>query len=113
MAQVHRVLIRGGVFLYPRDQKQPKRPGRLRLMFEANPLALLIEQAGGRASTGRQAILDLQPDELHQRVPAILGSSEEIERIERYHREFEDGTDKPYASPLFNERSLYREEVRP
>lgn len=113
VAQVHRVLIRGGVFLYPRDLKEPARPGRLRLMFEANPMAFLIEQAGGRASTGRGPILDMQPEELHQRVPAILGSSEEIERIERYHREYEDGTDRPYVSPLFNERSLYREEARP
>jgi fructose-1,6-bisphosphatase len=113
VAQVHRVLVRGGVFLYPRDLKQPQRPGRLRLLFEANPLAFLIEQAGGRASTGRGPILDLQPEELHQKVPVILGSSAEIERIERYHREYEDGTDRPYVSPLFRERSLYREEVRP
>lgn len=113
VAQVHRVLIRGGVFLYPRDLKPPRRPGRLQLMFEANPLAFLIEQAGGRASTGRGPILDLQPEELHQKVPVILGSSAEIERIERYHREYEDGTDRPYASPLFKERSLYREDARP
>lgn len=108
VAQLHRVLIRGGVVMYPRDGKQPARPGRLRLMFEVNPAAYLIEQAGGCASTAREPVLDMVPEALHQRVPVILGSREEIERLERYHRDYDNGTDKPYADPLFNERSLFR-----
>lgn len=112
VAEMHRILIRGGVFLYPRDRKDPGEPGRLRLLYEANPMAFLIEQADGLASTGRGRILDLQPEDLHQRVPVILGSKSEVERIERYHREFDTGADQPYISPLFNERSLYRPEAR-
>jgi len=111
VAEVHRILMRGGVFMYPRDLKQPARPGRLRLLYEACPMGMLIEQAGGLASTGRHRIGDLQPEELHQRVPVILGSRHEVERIERYHREFDCGEDQPYRSPLFNERSLYRAEM--
>ena len=80
-------------------------------MYEANPIAMLVEQAGGRATTGRQRLLDVAPEGLHQRVPVILGSCEEVERIERYHREFDAGTDKPFSSPLFNERSLFRPEA--
>jgi fructose-1,6-bisphosphatase len=94
--------------MYPRDSKDPARPGRLRLMYEANPLAWLVEQAGGSASTGRGALLDVEPTALHQRIPVILGSRNEVHRIERYHAEFDAGTDRPYASPLFNERSLFR-----
>jgi len=112
VADVHRILIRGGVFSYPRDNKAPNKGGRLRLMYEANPMAMLIEQAGGLASTGRNRILDKQPEQLHQRVPVILGSRCEVERIERYHREFDSGEDQPFVSPLFNERSLFRPEAR-
>ncbi len=112
VADVHRILMRGGVFMYPRATKQPVKPGRLRLMYEANPMAMLIEQAGGAASTGRARILDMKPEELHQRVPIVLGSRQEVERIERYHAEYDAGTDQPYVSPLFNERSLYRPEAR-
>jgi fructose-1,6-bisphosphatase len=108
VADVHRILMRGGVFMHPRDTKDPGKPARLRLMYEANPVAFVVEQAGGAASTGRGRMLDVTPAELHQRVPMILGSRNEIERIERYHAEFEAGTDKPYASPLFGERSLFR-----
>jgi fructose-1,6-bisphosphatase len=108
VAEVHRILMRGGVFMYPKDMKDPTKPGRLRLMYEANPISFLIEQAGGLASTGRQRILDLGPEGLHQRVPVILGSRNEVARIERYHTEFEQGVDKPFVSPLFNERSLFR-----
>jgi fructose-1,6-bisphosphatase I/sedoheptulose-1,7-bisphosphatase len=111
VAEVHRILIRGGVFLYPRDGKDPSKPGRLRLLYEANPIGMLIEQAGGLASTGRGPILDVPPDALHQRIPVILGSRHEVERIERYHREFDSGEDQSYVSPLFNERSLYRPET--
>ena len=74
VAEVHRILMRGGVFLYPRDTKDPDKPGRLRLLYEANPMAMIVEQAGGRASTGRTRLLDVEPPELHQRVPVILGS---------------------------------------
>jgi len=111
VAEVHRILVRGGVFMYPRDTKDPSKPGRLRLMYEANPIGLLIEQAGGRAITGRERLLALQPTSLHQRVPVILGSRNEVERIARYHAEHDAGTDRPYVSPLFNERSLYRPEA--
>jgi fructose-1,6-bisphosphatase I len=71
----------------------------------------VIEQAGGRASTGRTPVLEVQPEALHQRIGLVFGSRNEVERIERYHREYDDGTDQPYVSPLFNERSLYRPEA--
>ncbi len=108
VAEVHRILMRGGVFMYPRDTKDASKPGRLRLMYEANPISMLIEQAGGAASTGRRRLMDLAPEQLHQRVPVILGSKNEVLRIERYHIEHEAGHDKPFVSPLFNERSLFR-----
>lgn len=111
VAEVHRILMRGGVFMYPRDTKDPGKPGRLRLMYEANPIAMLVEQAGGAATTGRERLLDVTPQRLHQRVPVILGSRGEVERIERYHAEHDAGTDKPFISPLFNERSLFRPEA--
>lgn len=87
VAETHRILTRGGVFLYPRDTKDPAKEGRLRLLYEANPVALLVEQAGGRATTGRQRILEVAPTALHQRVGLVFGSREEVERIEAYHRE--------------------------
>jgi fructose-1,6-bisphosphatase I/sedoheptulose-1,7-bisphosphatase len=95
VAEVHRILMRGGV----------------RLMYEANPMAWLVEQAGGAASTGQGRLLDVLPRELHQRVPVVLGSRDEVERIERYHAEHERGDDVAFVSPLFNERSLYRPEA--
>jgi len=107
VAEVHRILIRGGLFMYPKDSKDPGKSGRLRLLYEANPMAMLIEQAGGAASTGRTRISDLVPGELHQRVPLILGCKAEVERIERYHMEHEQGLDRIYSSPLFKERSLF------
>jgi fructose-1,6-bisphosphatase I/sedoheptulose-1,7-bisphosphatase len=107
VADVHRVLLRGGIYLYPRDQKEANREGRLRLMYEANPMAMLVEQAGGAASTGRGRILDVHPQRIHQRVPVILGARAEVERVDRYHEEFDKGDDKPYSSPLFGERSLF------
>jgi fructose-1,6-bisphosphatase len=111
VAEVHRILMRGGVFMYPRDTKNPERAGRLRLLYEGNPIGLIVEQAGGAASHGRGAILDMEPAEPHQRVPVILGSRHEVERIERYHNEYDLGTDKPYVSPLFRERTLFRSEA--
>jgi fructose-1,6-bisphosphatase len=112
VAEVHRILIRGGVFMYPRDNKDPKKAGRLRLLYEANPMAMLIEQAGGAASSGRARMLDQQPQGLHQRIGVVLGSRREVERIEHYHHVFDAGADKPFTSPLFNERSLFRPEAR-
>jgi fructose-1,6-bisphosphatase I len=87
VADVHRTLCRGGVFMYPRDLKDPGKPGKLRLMYEANPMGWLVEQAGGRASTGRERILDVQPTGLHQRIAVIMGSRNEVERIDSYHAE--------------------------
>ena len=98
--------------MYPKDTKDPNKTGRLRLLYEANPITLLVEQAGGRATTGRERVLDVMPESLHQRVPLILGSRNEVERIERYHAEHASGTDRPYISPLFNERSMFRPEAR-
>jgi len=112
VAEVHRILMRGGVFMYPKDSKDKSRPGRLRLLYEANPISLLVEQAGGRATTGAQRLMEVKPETLHQRVPLILGSRNEVERIERYHAEYESGADRPFSSPLFNERSLFRPETR-
>jgi fructose-1,6-bisphosphatase I/sedoheptulose-1,7-bisphosphatase len=112
VAEAHRILMRGGVFMYPRDTKDPAKPGRLRLLYEANPIGFVMEQAGGRASTGREPVLGVQPTGLHQRIGLVFGSKNEVERIERYHGEADAGTDKPYVSPLFNERSLYRPEAR-
>jgi len=85
VAEVHRILIRGGVFMYPKDTKDPDKAGKLRLMYEANPMSMIVEQAGGVSSTGRDRIMDLQPDNLHQRVPVILGSKNEVNRIIAYH----------------------------
>ena len=86
VADVHRVLTRGGIFMYPLDEKCRDKGGKLRLMYEANPMAMLVEQAGGAASTGREPILDVQPSQLHQRVPVILGSRNEVERVVGYHK---------------------------
>lgn len=86
VADVHRILCRGGIFMYPFDTKDPAKPGKLRLMYEANPMGFLVEQAGGAASTGRERILDIQPQGLHQRVPVILGSKHEVERVVSYHQ---------------------------
>ena len=87
VADVHRILTRGGVFMYPADSREPDKPGKLRLMYEANPMAFLVEQAGGAATDGNQRILDIQPKKLHQRVPVFLGSKEEVELVTRYHAE--------------------------
>ena len=107
VADIHRILMRGGVFMYPRDTKDPSKEGRLRLMYEANPMSFVVEQAGGIGSTGRMRILDIEPEQIHQRVPVIIGSRNEVERLERYHRDYDSGTDEKYSSPLFQERSLF------
>lgn len=85
VADVHRILSRGGIFMYPWDKREPEKAGKLRLMYEANPMAWLVEQAGGAATNGRQRILDITPDKLHQRVAVVLGSRNEVERVTRYH----------------------------
>lgn len=87
VAEVYRILTRGGIFMYPYDRRDPSKPGKLRLMYEANPMGYIIEQAGGLASTGRERILDIKPDGIHQRVPVILGSENEVERVVSYHHE--------------------------
>ncbi len=90
VADVHRILMRGGVYLYPKDNKLPLKAGRLRLLYEANPMGFIVEQAGGRASTGRQQLLDVAPTEIHQRISVVLGSSVEVSLIELYYKEFDE-----------------------
>jgi fructose-1,6-bisphosphatase I len=85
VAEVHRVLNRGGIFIYPRDVRNPYQSGHLRLLYEANPMAFIVEQAGGAASTGYQRLLEVQPISLHQRVPVILGARNEVQRVVSYH----------------------------
>jgi fructose-1,6-bisphosphatase I len=86
VAEVHRILMRGGIFMYPKDTKDATRAGKLRLLYEANPMSFIVEQAGGASSTGRERILEIQPDGLHQRVPVILGSMNEVETVISYHK---------------------------
>ena len=86
VGDIHRILCRSGIFMYPYDLKDPKKAGRLRLMYEANPMSMLIEQAGGAATTGRVRILDIQPTDLHQRVPVIIGSKNEVDLVSSYHQ---------------------------
>ena len=85
VADVHRILCRGGIFMYPWDKREPHKPGKLRLMYEANPMGFLVEQAGGAATNGHERILDLQPGQLHERVSVVLGSKNEVERVTAYH----------------------------
>jgi fructose-1,6-bisphosphatase I len=87
VADVHRILTRGGIFMYPWDRREPEKAGKLRLMYEANPMSFIVEQAGGAATNGRQRILDLQPSKLHERVAVFLGSKNEVERVTAYHAE--------------------------
>lgn len=105
VADAYRILIRGGIFVYPRDNRKGYSQGRLRLVYEANPMALIMEQAGGKATDGVNSILDLLPKDLHQRTPLVFGSSKEVEKIKRYHNE-------PSAignrHPLFGNRGLFR-----
>ena len=105
VAEAHRILMRGGVFLYPRDTKDASKAGRLRLLYEANPIGFIIEQAGGRASTGREPVLTVQPSSLHQRIGLVFGSKNEVERIARYHNDLQP---VEMHNPLFNEHGLFR-----
>ena len=85
VADVHRIMQRGGIFLYPWDRRQPDRPGKLRLMYEANPMSFLVEQAGGAATNGVQRILEIQPSKLHERVSVMLGSKNEVDYVTGLH----------------------------
>jgi fructose-1,6-bisphosphatase len=105
VAETHRILMRGGVFMYPRDRKDLTMPGRLRLLYEANPIGFIIEQAGGRASTGREPLLEITPTSLHERIGMIFGARSEVERIEGYHRDYNDFE---FDAPLFGTRTLFR-----
>lgn len=105
VAEVYRILARGGVFLYPRDRRKGYENGRLRLVYEANPVAFLVEQAGGMATDSTGRILDIKPSGLHQRVPLIFGAKEKIERVIRYHTDPHSFAER---SPLFGRRGLLR-----
>jgi fructose-1,6-bisphosphatase I / sedoheptulose-1,7-bisphosphatase len=108
VAETYRILNRGGVFLYPKDSKEPAKAGRLRLLYECNPVAFIVEQAGGAASTGRERVMELQPSGLHQRVPMIFGSRNEVDRIVRYHSDEPAAPKASFDDSLFNSRSLFR-----
>ncbi|MDH4189053.1 MAG: class 1 fructose-bisphosphatase [Betaproteobacteria bacterium] len=105
VADAHRILLRGGVFLYPCDSRDEAREGRHELVFEANPIGWVIERAGGRASTGEVPLLDIEPAALRQRTALVFGSRAEVERIERYHR---DHNVREFDHPLFGSRGLFR-----
>jgi len=105
VAEAYRVLIRGGIFLYPRDQRPSYRAGRLRLVYEANPIAFLVEQAGGAATDGEHRILNLVPEALHSRTPLVFGSVDKVERVARYHEAPRSAVGQ---SPLFGKRGLFR-----
>ncbi len=108
VAEVQRILLRGGLFVDPRNTRDTSSRGRLHLLYEANPMAMIVEQAGGRASTGRGRILEVVPTSLHERVPVILGSRREVERLVEYHVTHDRGEKLAFATPLFNTRSLFR-----
>jgi fructose-1,6-bisphosphatase len=107
VADTFRILTLGGMYLDPMDAMDPTRSGGVRLLYEANPIAFIIEQAGGAASTGSGRVMELTPDGLHQRVPLMFGSKGEVQRIERYHAEFADG-ESGFDRSLFTVRSLFR-----
>ncbi|MFK7964441.1 MAG: class 1 fructose-bisphosphatase [Burkholderiaceae bacterium] len=86
VADVHRIMTRGGIFMYPADAREPDKPGKLRLMYEANPMSFLVEQAGGTSTTGLGRIMDVEPTQLHQRVPVFMGSSEEVDYVTKLHQ---------------------------
>ena len=106
VAEAHRILMRGGVFMYPRDTKDPTKPGRLRLLYEANPMALIMTQAGASCSTGRAPMLEVTPEGLHQRIGVVFGATEEVQRIESYHQ---DPQITQNSAPLFSARGLFRD----
>jgi fructose-1,6-bisphosphatase I len=87
VTDIHRLMMRGGIFMYPWDSREPNKPGKLRLMYEANPMSMLVEQAGGMATNGRMRILDVEPGGLHERVSVVIGSKNEVARVTQYHLE--------------------------
>lgn len=105
VADAYRILVRGGIYLYPADKRKGYGQGRLRLTYEANPIAFLIEQAGGKATDGIRRILEIPPQSIHQRVPLVFGSADEVEMVRRYH---ETESLEGRRSPLFSDRNLYR-----
>ena len=105
VAEAYRILARGGIYLYPRDTRRGYENGRLRLVYEANPMSLLFEEAGGAATDGVNRILDLVPTSLHQRVPFVFGSTDKVQRVARYHM---DAPTRQRSAPLFAERGLFR-----
>ncbi len=107
-AETYRILVRGGISIYPADLSDPAKAGRLHLLYEANPIAMIVEQASGSASTGRSRILETAPLSLHQRVPMIFGARDEVARINGYHEAFDRGETFTFENPLFNARSLFR-----
>ncbi len=108
VAEVHRILLRGGVFLHPRDTRDTTKLGHVHLLTEANPISMIVEQAGGAASTGRLPVMDVQPEGLHQHVPLILGSRADVERLQGYHQSYDRGEPMVFQSPLFKQRSIFR-----
>jgi fructose-1,6-bisphosphatase len=108
VAELHRILVRGGVFLYPFDTRAPRRKGRLRLLYEASPTAALVEAAGGAASTGRGRILAVVPEEVHERTPLIFGAKDEVALLDRHHVAHDRGDPMEFKTPLFRGRSLFR-----
>jgi fructose-1,6-bisphosphatase I/sedoheptulose-1,7-bisphosphatase len=105
VAETHRILMRGGVFLYPRDAQDPVKRGQPCLLHKANPIAFIVEQAGGRASSGRERVLEITPEALHQRIGLVFGSHDEVERVEEYHR---NHNLREFEAPLFGMRGLFR-----
>jgi fructose-1,6-bisphosphatase I/sedoheptulose-1,7-bisphosphatase len=105
VAETHRILMRGGVFLYPRDAQDPVKRGQPCLLYKANPIAFIVEQAGGHASSGRERVLEITPEALHQRIGLIFGSRDEVERVEEYHR---NHNLREFEAPLFGMRGLFR-----
>lgn len=105
VAECHRILSRGGIFLYPGDIRKGYAAGRLRLVYECNPIAMLVEQAGGAATTGTQRILNMEPQDIHERIPMIFGSLHEVELVEQYYRDINPFHERPQ---LFKNRTLLR-----
>jgi fructose-1,6-bisphosphatase len=108
VAEVHRILLRGGVFLHPRDTRDTTKLGHVHLLTEANPIAMLVEQAGGAASTGRVPVLDVEPEHIHQNVPLILGGCADVQRLQGYHTAYDRGESMVFEAPLFKQRSIFR-----
>ena len=105
VAECHRIMMRGGIFLYPGDRRPTYQTGRLRLAYECNPIAFLVEQAGGAASTGDERVLEVEPTDIHQRAPLIFGSRREVELVDHYYKEVHPLQER---SQLFGSRGLFR-----